>query len=121
MSYSKPYNISERCYCFSKEVVLFIQGVSQEKMFRSLFEQLLRSATSIAANVAEGRAGVSRRDWLNYLAIALKSANETRYWLRLINDTISLNKDALTSLSNEADELSKILAAILVKAKRNNE
>lgn len=71
--------------------------------------------------MAEGRSGVSKKDWRNYLAIALKSANETKYWLRLIGDTVDVDRDALISLSIEVNELSKILATILIKAKRNSE
>jgi four helix bundle protein len=118
---AKPYHISERCYNFSKEVVLFIKNVSQERIYRPLFDQLLRSATSVGANVAEGRSGVSKKDWQNYLAIALKSANETKYWLRLIGDTVDVDKNVVVRLSTEVNELSKILATILIKAKRNSE
>lgn len=58
----KPYNIRHRCYFFSKEVVLFVKVCKYDRVYHSLFDQLIRSATSIAANLIEGRAGSSRND-----------------------------------------------------------
>ncbi|HTL06896.1 MAG TPA: four helix bundle protein, partial [Chitinophagaceae bacterium] len=83
----KPYGIKHRCFFFAKAVVLFVRDTSIERIYFSLFEQLVRSATSVGANVVEGSAGSSRKDWLKFLIIALKSANETKYWLCLIRDT----------------------------------
>ncbi|MDB5253197.1 MAG: hypothetical protein JWP27_2366 [Flaviaesturariibacter sp.] len=74
---AKPYNIRHRAYLFSKSLVQFIKEASYERIFHPLFDQLLRSGTSIGANLVEGKAGSSRKDWKNYFAIALKSANET--------------------------------------------
>ena len=77
----KAYNIRHRCFHFSKEVIRFIKDTRYDKIYHSIFDQLLRSATSIGANVVEGSAGSTKRDFTNYYAIALKSANETKYWL----------------------------------------
>lgn len=63
----KPYNIRHRCYYFSKEIVLFVKGCKYDKVYSSLFDQLIRSATSIGANIVEGKAGSSKRDWKNFL------------------------------------------------------
>jgi four helix bundle protein len=76
----RPYNIKHRCFVFSKDVIRFIGNSEYDRVYRSLFDQLLRSATSVGANLVEGRAGSSKKDWQNYFAIALKSANETKYW-----------------------------------------
>ncbi|MFA6086409.1 four helix bundle protein [Mucilaginibacter sp.] len=111
----KPYNIKHRCYQFSKELVLFIASARYEKIFFSLFDQLIRSGTSVGANIVEAKAGSSTKDFKNYYKIALKSANETKYWLCLIRDTVLVNeKDKLNELLNEADELSKIIASIII-------
>lgn len=80
----KPYDIRHRCFFFSKEILFFVKDCKYEKVYSSLFDQLVRSATSIGANVVEGKAGSSKKDWNKYLVIALKSANETKYWLCLI-------------------------------------
>jgi len=79
-------------------------------------DQLLRSATSIGANVVEGKAGSSKKDFRNFYTIALKSANETNYWLCLIRDTniVNVDKDKIVELITEADELSKIIASIVI-------
>jgi four helix bundle protein len=87
-----------------------------DKVYYSLFDQLIRSATSVGANIVEGKAGSSKKDWKNFYVIALKSANETKYWLCLIRDTMETNKAKLDELLQEADEISKIIATIVVNA-----
>lgn len=83
---AKVYNIRHRCFYFSKSVIGFIRTQKYDKLYYSMFDQLLRSATSIGANVVEGSAGSTNKDFVNFHAIALKSANETKYWLCLIRD-----------------------------------
>ncbi|MEO6315612.1 MAG: four helix bundle protein [Chitinophagaceae bacterium] len=112
----KPYGIKHRCFFFAKSVILFIKGSKYDRIYFSIFEQLLRSATSIGANVVEGSAGSSKKDWLKFLIIALKSANETKYWLCLIRDTIECDKTNLPEMLSEADELSRIIASIIIKS-----
>jgi len=113
----KPYNIRHRCFFFSKEIIVFVGDCKYDRIYSSLFDQLLRSGTSIGANVVEGRAGSSKKDWKNFYAIALKSANETKYWLCLIRDTLNVSKPKANELIKEADEISKIIASIIVNAK----
>lgn len=113
----KSYNIKHRCFHFAKDVMRFIGECKYERIYFSIFDQLLRSATSIGANVVEGGSGSTKKDFLNFFHIALKSANETKYWLCLIRDTIEVNKNKLEDLLKEADELSKIIASIILKAK----
>ena len=112
----KPYKISHRCFYFSKDVIAFIRECKYDKIFHSMFDQLLRSATSIGANVVEGKAGSSKKDWKNYYSIALKSANETKYWLCLIAESLDVSKDRVKELIKEADEISKIIGSIIVKS-----
>ena len=111
----KPYDIKQRCYQFSKEIVLFISNAKYEKVYFSIFDQLLRSATSVGANIVEAKSGSSTKDFKKFYIIALKSANETKYWLCLLRDTILIeNKEQLNSLLKEADEISKIIASIII-------
>jgi four helix bundle protein len=114
---AKAYNIRHRCFHFAKDVMNFIAGCKYERIHFSLFDQLLRSATSIGANVVEGGSGSTKKDFINFFCIALKSANETKYWLCLIRDTVSVDKDRLGELLKEAEEISKIIASIILKAK----
>jgi four helix bundle protein len=113
----KPYKISHRCFYFSKEVILFIRECKYETVYRSLFDQLVRSTTSIGANVVEGKSGSSKRDWKNFYVIALKSANETKYWLCLIKETLEVPKVKIDLLIKEADEISKIIASIIISSR----
>ena len=113
----KPYNIRHRCFYFSKSVLLFVKDCTYDKVYYSLFDQLVRSATSIGANVVEGKAGSTRKDWMHYYGIALKSANEAKYWLCLIRDAIIPDRRTVDELLKEADEISKIIARIIVNAK----
>ena len=111
----KPYDIKHRAYQFSKELVLFIKDAKFDKIYFSLFSQLMRSGTSIGANLVEGKAGSSKKDFKNYYKIALKSSNEMKYWICLIRDTVLTDhKSKLNELLNEADELSKIIASIII-------
>jgi four helix bundle protein len=112
------YNIKHRAFLFSKNVVLYIGALQFERIYFSIFDQLIRCATSIGANLVEGGAGSSRNDFLKYCTIALKSANETKYWLCLIRDTIGTDKNKIIEMLQEADELSKIIARIIINTKK---
>lgn len=99
---------------------MFISTAKYDRIFFSIFDQLLRSGTSIGANIIEAKAGSSIKDFRNFYNIALKSANETKYWICLIRDTILIKEnDKLNKLLSEADELSKIIASIIINLKIN--
>ena len=112
----RPYNIRHRCYHFSKQILLFVRNCRYERIYSSLFEQLVRSATSIGANLVEGKAGSSKKDWRKFQVIALKSANETKYWLCLIRDTMEVDAEKITNLIKEAEEISNIIAKIIINS-----
>jgi four helix bundle protein len=112
----KPYNIRHRCYYFSKEVLLFVKDCKYDRVYTSLFDQLIRSATSIGANVVEGRAGSSKKDWKKFFIIALKSANETKYWLCLIRDTMVTDTAKVGLLLKEIEEIANIIARIIINS-----
>jgi four helix bundle protein len=115
----KPFGIKHRCFYFSKDVVLFVKDCKYDRVFTSLFDQLVRSATSIGANLIEGRSGSSKKDWVNFATISLKSANETKYWLCLIRDTLDVDKEKINGLIKEAIEISNIIATIIINAKKS--
>ncbi len=116
---SSVYNIKHRVYYFSRDIVLFIGKQKFEKIHLSIFDQLLRSATSIGANLVEGIGGASRNDFIKFYVIALKSANETKYWLTLIKDTMDADKIIIRNFIKEADEISKIIATIIIDTKNH--
>ena len=80
-------------------------------------DQLLRSATSIGANIVEAKSASSKRDYIKYYEIALKSSNETRYWLGLLRDALDVDKIEVNKLLKETGELANILAASLLTMK----
>ena len=111
-------DIKERSFQFSKNVVLFVNKISFSWVYRSLFEQLLKSATSVGANIIEARSGNSIKNLISYYSIALRSANETYYWLRLIHETINVNHQEIEYLTKESSEIAKILGKSIVTLKQ---
>lgn len=116
---SPVYNIKHRAFYFSKEIVLFVARQKFDQIFNSLFDQLVRSATSIGANLVEGIAGSSKNDFIKFNVIALKSANETKYWLSLIKETLEVDKECINGFINEASEIANIVASIIINSKKN--
>ena len=114
----KPYNIRQRCFHFYKDVIMLIRESKYDKIYYSLFDQLIRSSTSIGANMVEGGAGSTNKDFINFMHISLKSANETKYWLCLIKEITQVNIDKANGLIGEANEISKIIASIILNAKK---
>ena len=84
---------------------------------RVITDQLIRSATSIGANLVEGQSASSRKDFKKYHEIALKSANETKYWICLLRDTKLLDKRTAEPLLTEAVEIANMIAAGVIKLK----
>ena len=106
-----------RTYRLSVDTLKFLNQLKLSGNSRPLLNQLVRSVTSIGANVVEGRAASSKKDWINFFQIALKSANETKYWLCLLRDVHDLQKTRIRELIKETDEVSKILAASIITIK----
>ena len=105
---------------FSLDIIKLSEEMRQKKVFYSIIDQLIRSATSIGANVVEAKSSSSKRDYLRFFEIALKSANETKYWLILIRESMPEFKEKAINLLKEADEISKIIGSsvLTLKGKR---
>jgi four helix bundle protein len=117
----KPSDIKERTFNFAVAIVrLCAELTKRSGVSRNLGYQLLSSGTSIGANVEEAQAGQSRADFLSKYAISLKEARETIYWLRLLEASGELSEERLQTLRREADEIARIIGAIIVNAKNNN-
>lgn len=114
----KP-DIKYRCYNFSLEIIRFTSELKINWQYRSVIDQLFRSATSGGANVVEGKSGSSKKDLIRFYQIALKSANETKYWLCLLRDGLGADKERTDQLLKEADEISKIISASIISLKKN--
>ena len=117
----KPRDIKERTFAFAVDIVrLCLRLEKLSGTFRTLSKQLLRSGTSIGANVEEAQAGQSRADFISKYAISLKEARETIYWLRLIQAVGSVKDVAIEELIQEADEISRIIGSIIVSSKKKD-
>ena len=106
----------KRSYKFSLAVIKVAGELKKDQWF-SLADQLLRSATSIGANIAEAQGASSRREFKNFLHHAFKSSWETRYWLGLINESDLIPSQKINLLLKECQELNKILSSILLSLK----
>ena len=103
--------IQQKSFAFALEIIRLYKALRAQQEF-VLSKQLLRSGTSIGANVEEASAGQSRRDFLAKMAVASKEARETRYWLRLLQESHLVDVDVSAILA-QADELIRILTAIV--------
>lgn len=103
--------LREKSYAFAIRIVKLHKFLCEEKREYVLSKQLLRSGTSIGALVREAEFGQSRADFRSKMAIALKEANETNYWLSLLKDTDYINEKMFQSMSADCLELVKMLVA----------
>lgn len=109
--------VKEKSFNFSLGVMHLYQKLKQKNEF-ILSKQLLRSATSIGANIEEALAAQSRKDFLAKMSIASKEARETRYWLQLMKAAKLEGEDYSTLLAN-AEELARMLSAIVKTTGKN--
>ena len=110
--------IQAKSYAFAVRIVLLYRHLLKEKREFVLAKQLLRSGTSIGANIEEAIGGQSRADFVSKLSIAYKEARETCYWLRLLKDTGYLTEQEFNSIYADSDELCRIIAAIQKSTKQ---
>ena len=114
---AKNHEFITRALRFSVDVIHFTKNFPNERAFWIIEDQLIRSACSVGANMTEANSASSKKDYINFYSHALKSANETRYWLALLRELFSKLKE-IESLDEEAQELCKILAASIITMKK---
>lgn len=110
-------DLKVRCYRFSLQVILYLDSLNKDLVSRIIFDQLVRSATSIGANLVEASASSSKLEFKKFHEISLKSANETKYWLCLLRDSKRGNSIEINKLLEEVIEISNMLAAGILKMK----
>ena len=114
--YGNP--ILEKSFRFGIRIVKFyLLHIKDEYQIKDLFRQLLRSGTSVGANVAESQEASSTKDFISKLTIALKEARETEYWLKLLKESSVINEKEFISLITDCDELIRLLISIIKKLK----
>lgn len=110
-------DLKERCYHFSLQIINLTNDLPNKRSAWVIADQLIRSATSIGANLVEARASSSRLEFKKFYEISLKSANETAYWLNLLQDAGLTTGEKVGPLIIEVRELANMLAASVLKLK----
>jgi four helix bundle protein len=112
-------NLDERLINFSVDIIKMLQTLPYKKELDVFRYQLSKSATSIGANFQEAQS-TTYKEFISKLRIALREANETKYWLRIISELNLVNKDNLIKLIDEVEQTAKILGAIVSRADKKH-
>ena len=115
MSNEKSLEMKERIYKLVLILIRLIQKIPNDNVSRILVNQITRSSTSIIANYVEGQSGVSRKEFTNFIAISLKSANETNLWLTMMKDLGYVTSSKYEEVIPELNAISNILGASVKK------
>lgn len=110
-------NIRYRAFYFSLSVIKFIVDLPKKQPFFIIIDQLLRSSTSIGANLVEAKGSSSKKDFIHFYEIALKSANETLYWLYLLKECGLIKDNKINELIKEAKEIADMVGSSLLTMK----
>ena len=110
-------DLRERSFRFSLAVIRLESNLHNTRIYWTIIDQLIRAATSIGANIIEAKSSSSRRDFIRYYEIALKSANETLYWLYLLEEGELVESKEIHPLISEAKEIANMLGSSLLTLK----
>jgi four helix bundle protein len=111
--------LREKSYNFALRIIKLYQFMSEAKKEFVLSKQILRSGTSIGANIEEGEHAQSKTDFVHKLSIAQKEAAETNYWLRLLRDSHYLTAKQSESVLIDCEEIQKMITSSIKTAKAN--
>lgn len=109
--------LKDRAYRYSIQMIEFLDTLPRDISGQIIVKQLLRSSTSIGANIIEAQASSSKKDFTNFFNHSLKSANESLYWLGLLRDAKKIKNSKLDYLFNETQELANILGSSILTLK----
>lgn len=110
-------NFTRRLIKFSVRSIAFAEKIKTQRILWPVADQLVRSSCSVGANVVEAKSSSSKKDYTHFFEIALKSANETKYWLMVIQESRQEYGDEAQILYREVDELSKVLGSSILTLK----
>lgn len=111
-------DIKKRAFSYALEIIKFIDRLNKSDLsVQVIARQLMRSATSIGANIIEAQASSSKREFTNFISYSLKPANESKFWLALLRDSGKGDKGHVDSLLAETRELANILASSILTLK----
>ena len=111
--------VATKSYVFAIQTIRLYKVLSEERKEFVLSKQLLKSGTSIAAQIREAEHAQSTADFLHKMNVALKEANETEYWISLLNDTGFINQDEFIAIKGDCAEVLKLLTSIVKTTKSN--
>ena len=109
----------KRIYSYALSIIRFIEKLPKDVASQVLAKQLMRSGTSVSANIVEAKAASSKKDYINFYTHALKSANESKLWIGLVRDSGKINKEEANKLLKETEEIAKILGKSVITMKVN--
>lgn len=110
--------IRDKSYKFALKMIKLYKFLSKQRKELIISKQILRSGTSIGANIEEAYYAQSRKDFIAKLSISLKEAAETKYWLRLLKDSGEIEEKHIKHIIDECEEIIKILTSIINTCKR---
>ncbi len=116
MNEGKDNIIVQKSYGFALQIIQLYKFLIDKKEY-VLSKQILRSGTSVGANIHEAIAGESKKDFVHKLGIAVKEARETSYWLNLLEDSEYISIEEFNKLNNSCDEIIRILNSIILTTK----
>ena len=119
-SNGKENPVLDKSYKFALRIVKLHAYLSKELKQFEISSQILRSGTSVGANIEEAIGGASKKDFINKLTISYKEARETKYWLRLLKDSEIIESSLAESLLNDCEELLRLLYTIINSTKQNS-
>jgi len=111
-------NIQKRTYDFAVSIIKFGKKLEKTTTSQILLKQIVRSGTSVGANIVEAQVGGSKKDFINFIYYALKPANKPVFWIEIIKETENIDVKEVEILHKECVEISKILGSSLVTLKK---
>lgn len=112
--------ILNKSFQFAVRIIKFYKIlIERDSKYYPLFKQLLRSGTSIGANISEAQSAPTKKDFVNKLNIGLKESQETKYWIELLKETELINEKEYESILNDCIELIKLLTKIIKTSKEH--
>ncbi len=111
--------LAVKSFNFSIRILKLVSYLNNNKSSIVISNQILRSGTSIGASITESEFAASNKDFINKLTVSLKEANETRYWLKLLNAAEFINQKMFDSLNIDCEELIKLLVSSIKTSKSN--
>ena len=122
MDFDKKDSLKQKAYKFSLNIIQLTQAFPYKNPYKVIGDQLLRSATSIGANLIEARSSSSKKEFIRFFDISLKSANETIYWLELMKDSNlkEINTEKIDNLLKDLNEICSLLGKSLITLKGKN-